>query len=346
MLAPMSDPGATTDDAMLNALRAVPGGVWRTYLAPEVKVVFESLNKNACTSLKWMMADLAGEDLDTFVPGWQPFVIASESVHNRELWKASPRLDRLDPAAREDIRPENGWFIFAVVRDPRLRLFSAWQNKLLIETPNSQRWSSEWWYPRHPMTTESVIEDFAKFVDLFEKHPDHWLRANDAHFRDQVEMLAEDGVPYTRIYEISEMKELTRDLSEHLRAHGHSGELYIPRSNPTPLHAIGALFENGVKEQIERIYAADFERFGHLWSDFSRTEQAAPWARTDIAACENEAALGLRIAQLHRLARTERDAHAAAEKRIAELEAQLAEATTERGGRVRAGISRLRSGRS
>src|SRR4051812_33341068 len=267
MLGPMSDT-PVLDDAMLAGLREVRGGVWRTYLAPDVKVAFQSLNKNACTSLKWMMADLAGEDLEAFRAGSRALVSDAEAVHNRELWLVSPMLDSLSPEQRAEIHPDHGWFIFAVVRDPRLRLFSAWQNKLLIETPHSTVWSANPWYPRHPLTRETVIEDFAKFVEHLEAHPEHALRVNDPHFRDQTELLVEHAVPYSRIYEIGEMKQLRADLAQHLQAQGHSGELYLPKANPTPLRAIGAVFENGVREQIERIYAADFKRFGHLW-DFS-----------------------------------------------------------------------------
>ncbi|HWJ66347.1 MAG TPA: sulfotransferase family 2 domain-containing protein [Nocardioides sp.] len=321
----VQEPG--TADTMLTGLKAVPGGVWRTYLAPEAKVVFESLNKNACTSLKWMMADLAGEDLSTFVAGDKPYIEDSETVHDRDLWVVSPRLNDLSPEQRAGIHPDNGWFVFAVVRDPRLRLFSAWQNKLLIETPFSHRWSREWWYPRHPLTAETVVEDFAKFVELFEKEPDHWLRAKDAHFRDQTEMLVEHAVPYSRIYDISEMKQLKQDLDAHLATQGLP-PADLPRANPTPLRAIGALYADGVRERIERIYAADFERFGHLW-DFSKTENAEPWRKEDLNACEQEAVLGRRIGELHRITRAQREELASqreeleqARRRIAELEEQ------------------------
>lgn len=350
MLALVSEQETVTGDAMLEGLRQVPGGIWRTYLAPDAKVMFESLNKNACTSLKWMMADLAGEDLDTFHAGWQPFIAETEAVHNRALWKASPRLDRLPLEQRVTINPDNGWFIFAVVRDPRLRLFSAWQNKLLMEIPIGQQYREEWWYPRHPLTRESVIEDFAKFVDLFEKDPDHKLRSKDPHFRDQVELLVEHAVPYTRIYEISEMNQLRADLSAHLEAQGLSGELHVPKANPTPLRAIGALFEGGVKEKVERIYAADFERFGDLW-DFSRTENAAPWSDASLAACENESALGLRIAELHQMARSQRQKNVEARKRISELEEELANVSAHESAEpassngLRARVSRLRFSR-
>lgn len=326
---------------MLTGLRQVPGGVWRTYLAPEAKVVFESLNKNACTSLKWMMADLAGEDLDGFRAGDMPYIDDSEPIHKRELWKVSPRLDSLTEDERAQIHPDNGWFVFAVVRDPRLRLFSAWQNKLLIENPFSVRWAKEWWYPRHPLTAETVVEDFAKFVDLMGQDELHWLREKDAHFRDQVEMLAEDAVPYTRIYEISEIKQLQVDLNEHLAAIGRP-PVSLPRANPTPLRAIGALYANGVREKIEEIYAADFERFGHLW-DFSKTEAAEPWTSAALNACEQEAVLGRRIGELFRIARdrgaeldTARNELADAQRRIAQLERRSVRAQL---GRIKRRVS-------
>lgn len=312
----------TTDDALLEGLRKVPGGVWRTYIAPDVKVIYEAINKNACTSLKWMMADLAGEDLSTFRAGAQPFIDDTEAVHHRDLWVQSPKLDRLSAEERATISPEDGWFIFAVIRDPRLRLFSAWQNRILLEIPNSQRWRDEPWFPRHPMTRETVIEDFATFVFHMENDPEMWLRAKDPHFRDQVEMLAEDVVPYSRIYELSEMADLKQDLHAHLEARGQNQDLYMPRANPTPLPVTAEVFGNGVKEAIERIYAADFERFGHLW-DFSKVKMRDPWTPAQLAAGEHESELGRRIADLHKMALFHRKRGNTLRDRVAELEAQV-----------------------
>lgn len=314
--------GDTSSTNLLEALKRIPGAVHRVYLAPRQRVMLMSLNKNACTSLKWMMADLCGEDLATFRAGWSPFIDDSEAVHNRTLWKVSPMLNRLTEQERAEIHPDNGWFIFAVVRDPRLRLFSAWQNRMLIETPNWRRFSNEPWYPRHPLTRETVIEDFARFVDLFIEEPDHWLRTQDAHCRDQVEMLAEHAVPYSRIYEISEMKQLQRDLAGHLEAQGHPSQLYLPRANLTPLRAISALYENGVREKLERMYAADFARFGHLWESFTEKVAAAkPWSDAELSLCEREAVLGRRIAELHTMACQKRDELKKATDQLASLQA-------------------------
>jgi len=289
---------ADSAEEMLRGLRELPGAITRTYLAPDIKVMFESVNKNACTSLKWLMAELAGEDLARFRAGRRPFVSDSEAVHDRSLWIASPKLDVMSAEERRGIHPDNGWFIFGVVRDPRLRLFSAWQNKLLIETPSSQKWRDEPWYPHHPLTRESVIDDFASFVGALSDEPDLWLRVHDPHFRDQTELLAEHLIPYTRIYEIHELSHLCADLERHLAQQGHVREIRLPRVNPTPLHAAPEVFANGVREVVERIYAADFARFGDLW-DFASVEAARSWTSAELMACEHESELGSRIAELH-----------------------------------------------
>lgn len=303
---------------MFRGLRDLPGAITRTYLAPDIKVMFESINKNACTSLKWMMAELAGEDLSRFRAGRRPFVSDSEAVHDRKLWVAAPKLDAMLPEERRTIHPDNGWFIFAVVRDPRLRLFSAWQNRLLIETPSSRKWRNEPWYPRHPLTHETVIEDFAGFVHALRDQPDLWLRINDPHFRDQTELLAEHLIPYTRIYEISELKRLVEDLDEHLAQRGRASSTCLPRINSTPLRAVPELFENGISDIVEQVYAADFKRFGHLW-DLIPVKKAGPWAMGELIAAERESELGLRIAELRRYLNQERQNNDEARGEIVEL---------------------------
>ena len=60
----------------------------------------------------------------------------------------------------KDLR-DNGWFVFGVVRDPRPRCFSAWQNKLLLGSPSYTQWRREPWYPRFPDHPEAIREDFA-----------------------------------------------------------------------------------------------------------------------------------------------------------------------------------------
>ena len=74
--------------------------------------------------------------------------------------------------------------------------------------------------------------------------------------------------------------------------------------------------------------------------------EAEPWTKADLSACENEAVLGARIAELHRMARAQRDKHVVARERIAELEKELEAVSTESenaGSGLRSRVSRLRT---
>jgi hypothetical protein len=332
--------------ALTATLDTIPGSYARIYLAPGPRVMFMSMNKNACTSLKWMMAGLAGEDLSTFKPGLMPFTAQEEAVHNRNLWKVSPQFRSLTPEEQGAIHPDNGWFIFAVVRDPRVRMFSAWQNKLVLENPATTQWRREDWFPRHPLTAQTVIEDFERFVDLFEREPTHKLR-RDPHFRDQAEMLALDVVPYSKIYEIHEFRQLRADLQAHLDTVGWQRELLLPRFNDTPLRPNAAVFADGVRERVEKIYAADFEHFGDKW-DYSVIESAPAWTDEALAEAELRASFGHRIgdlrnAALHQRARAEAETKRAdAEAERAEAEARRAQAEAERAEQLQKRVQNLR----
>lgn len=296
----------------------------RTFVAPHQRIMFVALNKNACTSLKWMMAGIMGEDLGSFRPGLLPVTGDADAIQNRKAWKHAPMLYKFDPELRAQISPDNGWFVFAVVRDPRVRLFSAWQNKLLLENPGYTHYREQPWYPRHPLTEQSIVEDFDQFVTVLENNPDHRLRTVDAHFRDQAELLMPGLVDYTKVYEITELKSLVADLQAHLDNVGWQGEVHLPRANDTPLHVTGVPFANGVRERIEKVYAADFELFPDRW-DFSKVEAAPPWTDAQLQEAELHAFYGHRIGDLRNTARRFRD-EAQKQKQRADSERRRADA--------------------
>lgn len=311
-----------TDGDPLKALLDRKGSMWRTYAVPDARVMFVQVNKNACTSLKWMMAGIAGEDLAAFGPSLQASTSVDDDIHDRRQWHKSPRLDAMDPELRAGIHPDNDWFVFAVTRDPRGRLFSAWESKLLLDNPGYTSFRREPWYPRHPVTVESIVEDFAEFVDELVREPDHRIRG-DGHFRDQVELLHEDVVTYTEIYDVRDLGRLQVDLRRHLDTVGWEGELTLPRLNDTPLRANAQAFPDGLEAQVEKIYAADFQRFADRW-DFSAIESAAVWTDAQLAEVEQRAAYGRRIGYLRNRALAFRD-EAAAERKRADAERARAE---------------------
>jgi len=247
-----------------------------------------------------------------------------EGIHVRARWRRTPNLTQIPPEMRAEISPANGWFVFGVVRDPRPRLFSAWQNKLLMRNPAYVQWRDEPWYPRVPQRPEHVMEDFARFIDLLHTDPDAAV-LNDAHFHPQVPYLAEQAVPYSAVYEISELATMRTDLENHVRAQGWRGDVRLRRSNDTPLRATADVFRAPVRERIEGYFHEDFERFGHLW-DFGGLASAPPWSADAMAGLQAQIAMSERISELIALVKEAKAGSAAKrDKRIAHLRLQLSE---------------------
>jgi hypothetical protein len=185
------------------------------------------------------------------------------TIHRRQLWQHTPTAAELPDERLAEISPENGWFIFGVVRHPTARLFSGWQSKLLMREPSwVQRWAGEPWFPRVPASHEELAEDWLKFARSVIADPAQGIMRN-RHFALQHRLLAADRMPYTRIYGTHEIDQLLEDFATHLRAQGWEGELSLGRANETPLKPLASLFPQDVLDGAREIYSVDFEAFGY-----------------------------------------------------------------------------------
>ena len=210
---------------------------------PRWRAVYVSVNKAACTSLKWLVADLQGESPKRFHRSLSREVSRTMTIHRRSLWQHTPMAARLPESELAAISPDNGWFIFGVVRHPTARLFSAWQSKLLLREPWwVQEFGHEAWWPRVPASSDDIVEDWLRFVRALGEDPEQRI-AKNRHFAPQHGMLAVDRMPYTRIYKTSEIPRLLDDFEQHLRPLGWDGAgLELLRANETPLSPIASLF--------------------------------------------------------------------------------------------------------
>ena len=305
---------------------------------PRWRAVYVSVNKAACTSMKWLVAGVQGERPEQFHISMSREVGRAMTIHKRSLWKRTPMLHRLPDAKLEQISPEAGWFIFAVVRHPAARVWSAWQSKLLLREPAwYERFGGEPWFPRVPTSTEEIGEDFARFVQFMEEQPDHPMVRN-RHVAPQMRLLVPDAMPYSRIYGTREIPQLLSDFETHLRAQGWQGTLVLPNSNETPLRPLASFFTDPVRERIRRVYAEDFERFGYaddLPDGVDRSERYSSAALGEVTRLIERAE---RINDVILRARTFQKAAAAAEARANELESR----TVTRRARRFAGQARRR----
>src|SRR5688572_4880499 len=202
-----------------------------SFVMPRWRAVYVSVNKAACTSLKWLVADLQGERPEQFHVSLSREVERAMTIHKRALWERTPTLGSLPEPELAAISPDQGWFVFAVVRHPAARVWSAWQSKLLLREPWwAEQFGAEPWFPRIPDTTEQIAEDFERFVAAMAEQPGHRIMRN-RHLAPQHRMLAVDRMPYSRIYGTHEIPALLEDFERHLRSHGWDGKLALPKSN-------------------------------------------------------------------------------------------------------------------
>ncbi len=235
-----------------------------TYVLPQWRTVYVSVPKAACTSLKWLLADLQGESRGDFEASLSREVTRELTIHHRRLWRHTPMLTELPPDQLAEISPDNGWFVFAVVRHPAARLWSGWQSKFLLQEPRFMtRFGDEPWARRQvPTSTEEVVEAFHAFATAIGHNPGQPVM-KDRHFQRQADLLAHGRTPYTRVYRTNEIPSLLDDLSGHLRAQGWDGELGLGRSNETPLRPVREVFSPEVVNVLQDVYGADFEAYGY-----------------------------------------------------------------------------------
>jgi hypothetical protein len=232
-----------------------------TYVVPDLRIVYVSVPKAACTSLKWLVAGLSGEDPHAFGPALRPEVTRATTIHRRSSWLHTPRLHDLSDAELAPIGAENGWFVFAVVRHPTVRLWSAWQSKFLLAEPHFvRRFANEPWLPAVPHDTEDVATAFRAFAVARAGEGGRRV-GRDPHFRPQRRLLTPDRTPYGHIYHTSAIDQLLEDLTSHLTSQGWQGTLSLPNNNETPLPLLASMLTDDVTRAVDDVYRADLRRF-------------------------------------------------------------------------------------
>jgi hypothetical protein len=315
----------------------------RTFVLEERRVLYVSTPKAACTSLLWLLFRVAGVDPDALAdsPSAQP--TRSMLVHDRDRFPV-PSLATLDTRSLERALAEDGWLRFCVVRNPYARLYSAWEDKVLVgDSAHLERFGT-------PGATEVVGEDgqldvrtaFVAFVAELVRRPQFYV--TDPHFMPQHELLRPDVLPYTDVVRLERLREFVPRLRAHVVDHGADDPGELPRSNSGLGLSWQGAYDAETAERARELYREDFERWGYdpdgTWSETPPRLPAGELALIRLIREMNE-----RIAALSTLAvraeaatsahaveragrlRVERHAEelAVAHAQLAEAHAQLAE---------------------
>jgi sulfotransferase famil protein len=289
-----------------------------SFVLPELKMVYISVTKVACSSLSWMVADLAGEDLESFYSAPAAHHTRLMTIHrDRSWWKCTPRLTDLAPEQLAEVSRDNGWLIFAVVRDPWSRLWAGWQSKFLIRHAAYTRYYlDEPWFPRVPDKPEDVLEDWYRFVDAapWKKHP---ILKTDPHFMTQVRSVHPRKVNYSKIYDLHHLGDLFADIHAHLKALGKDRELYVPRANESSLPITPETLTPHVVSRIRKSYRNDFATWGDRWRVEDLELSTQPWTDEGIRNVATRTSLNQRIGDLSDLLRATKEELAQTRRELA-----------------------------
>ena len=273
-----------------------------TFLAPTCKVCYVAVPKVASTTLEWLMADLAGLGSERFRRALSHAPTRQQTIHADACWPRELRLRRptQDDAAATGV--DSSWFVFSVVRDPRERLWSAWQSKFLVRRRRYvEEFGDEPWFPRVPREPSDVIEDFARFVSALSNGARNLMQSN-LHFCGQARIVLDGPFDVGNLYEVRDIPTAVRDLDVHVRAHDRTVP-ELRRDNTTPLRLIADVLAGGVDEAIVDLYRDDFDRLGHLWPDRPRIASDATWSDAALRDTASRVALHERVEDLAVLAR-------------------------------------------
>jgi hypothetical protein len=226
----------------------------RTVVLPELKVLFVPIPKGGCTSILWLLSELAGVQPEIFLHSTLPEVSPSLTVHDMSLWPEGLRLGDYDGDERKRVLEEDGWFRFAVVRHPGTRLWSAWQSKILLREPRFvATFGEEPWFPRLPEDPREVVEDFRGFVNALPGGD-----VEDVHWAVQRDL--ERHLPLNHVGRIEQLDETLVLLSEHLdREVGTATR----RENRVALPLPSFAYDETARTILLDRYAEDFEHYGY-----------------------------------------------------------------------------------
>ena len=256
----------------------------RGLIIEELRLVYVPVSKAACTSLRWLIADLLRLAPESFEDPAKFRATQGQTIQNVNKWPPEYVIQRADPDWLEEVAADDSWFRFSVVRDPARRLWSAWQSKVLLRQPGFvEVFGDEQWFPDIPSSPEEVLEDYERFVSALGRE-DEDRRPSDPHWRLQTELLGDAPPALNHIGRVEALGDTLKLLGEHVAQFG----LKLPptrRENVTPLpYPEGLLGEETVRT-IREYYAPDYRAFDYPEPEANSSSEEASrrWKeRTDI----------------------------------------------------------------
>tara|TARA_R110002012_G_scaffold310846_1_gene519435 strand:- start:15986 stop:16735 length:750 start_codon:yes stop_codon:yes gene_type:complete len=176
-------------------------------VSEKYKILYCPIAKNACSSLKKMMVDIA--DLTESVKSQHP------DVHILiDEFKLGIQLSEFNEDKKLQILNDKGFFSFVVVREPYKRIVSAYVEKFVLHRLDERQWP-------HTAPVFAAIQqvepdnvDYNKGVS-FKEFVDYLITTDDGHLDTHwcPQVLYTDKVEFTSIFKMSSISKLADVIS-------------------------------------------------------------------------------------------------------------------------------------
>jgi hypothetical protein len=227
-------------------------------VAPGIKVLYLPTTKVACTALKFLVAEAEGSlraDRLGRIPSAAP--TPAHTIHNVAVSGLTPFASLTEVRQREILESDRWWRV-AAIRDPYARMYSSWENRILLRAPSH---AIRDFTPFVEVWEEGRLDlgaTFAAFIDAIGDRPG--LVAGDDHFASQSEAVRPGQVPLTHLLRVDSEGELAA-FADALAARA-GADVGLRRLNEGLGVAWRSVMTAGVAARIEEHWAEDFERLG------------------------------------------------------------------------------------
>jgi Sulfotransferase family. len=232
----------------------------RFLLSDRHNLCYAAVDKAACTTMKWWLAEMEGirDDVVEYLSRDKD----PKGVHHA-YGGVAPHLVPRSFGQIRAVFASGRYFCFSVVRNPYTRLFSAWSDKILEGRNDAIRHAlgNSRLYAEAPLSLREAQESLEKFLVHLHETPG-MLHAN-RHWMPQFFLLRPDLLSYNLITRLEAPDDLRIALA------GKIGREYIDpfmrerAKNSSQISYHPEFLSATAARLIRELYADDFARFGY-----------------------------------------------------------------------------------
>ena len=268
--------------------------------ARQARVLYVPCTKVASSTLRLLLAEANGSWRPEMIPYLDgPTVSVDQSVHNMSI-NGLVHMELLAPAEQTEMKTSDAWWRVGAVRNPYARLYSAWENRILLRAPGQVL--PEAWDECADVLNNDCIdlgESFRRFVRVLANRPEVFGR--DSHFKSQAMHFDLTPITLTHLIRLDRQGELVRFANELGERVGK--ELAPKRLNEGLGLSYRDVTDAPTADLIRRIFWDDFARFEFANESFPSAVQPVVASERETQAIKYARSLTVRLEQLSRLAR-------------------------------------------